>query len=971
MNPTGHDPAVLLRVDRRLRALARELLRDSGEAEDLAQETWVAALESGPIHSLPAWVATVVRRLALDRRRVSRRRDLREAEAARPESSPAAVEILEREEARRRVVEALLALDEPLRTTLILRFLEELPPRAVAARMDVPVETVRSRTRRGLEVLRERLDRSFGDRTSWCSALLPILRSPSAAEALSTALVVMSIPKKLALVVLVCALGWLAWPRRAGSAEPVVALGSGAPAVLQEPQQEGAADLVPAGEPAARATLPSVTGDRPHAQEPFGSLRVRVTWFDGTPAQAIAVYARQHDSENPELEQREGMTDEAGNLFFTRVPVGSTSVVLDRGMWASTEVEAGREKELTLLIPRGFDLNGVVEDLEGHRIAAAEVWLSRSILVGGTLVARTRADGSFFLRSLPCDQTPIVAACASGFRPPKPEDADGKEGDVVNLRLVLHRGAGEVVGTVIDSLTGAPLPGAFVGVGPRTSMGFSGEGFTFSLSDWSRRARTDDGGRFRVNGIKPGSCCVAVRTPGHSLWRQEIDVREDRTETVAVALLPEAALEGHVVDERGRPLSGLFVLVGQGVEWLRASAQTGPDGSFHIGALEANATLEARVMGKEVRLASTSFLALPGQTFVWEAQLGQMGFIRGRVLDEASNPLAGWSVHLFDSVDGTGGSATTDPQGSFRFEGLDPNEHSLMVFDPAVMREYSGTFAALKVSGVRPSADEIVLRVPGSSTPSVRILGVFLDEQGQPMPGAEVMPWHGGGNSSGLKCEEATGRFELGPFPPGRWRLNLRAPGRATVFLGPRELAPGETWDCGEVRLAPVGRVVARLQPGGIELGEDLKLRIRQGGWWRSEGLDGDGLLRSASLPPGHYEIDVLGGSYDEVAVPFEIRSGEETLVDVPIRAGHLATVRVKLADPSVSRVELCLTTKGNPFALSRTVGRSKDGDFLEGFHLAPGTYGVEASAPGRHAKGQLVVEPVDRDGNVLELVLD
>ncbi|MCI0346416.1 MAG: RNA polymerase sigma factor, partial [Chloroflexi bacterium] len=59
---------------------------------------------------------------------------------------PAVVEILEREEARRRVVEALLALDEPLRTTLILRFLEELPPRAVAARMDIPVETVRSRT---------------------------------------------------------------------------------------------------------------------------------------------------------------------------------------------------------------------------------------------------------------------------------------------------------------------------------------------------------------------------------------------------------------------------------------------------------------------------------------------------------------------------------------------------------------------------------------------------------------------------------------------------------------------------------------------------------------------------------------------------------------------------------------------------------------------------------------------------------
>lgn len=43
-----------------------------------------------------------------------------------------------REELRRRVGEAILALDEPYRATIWLRFREQLPPRAVARRMGVP-----------------------------------------------------------------------------------------------------------------------------------------------------------------------------------------------------------------------------------------------------------------------------------------------------------------------------------------------------------------------------------------------------------------------------------------------------------------------------------------------------------------------------------------------------------------------------------------------------------------------------------------------------------------------------------------------------------------------------------------------------------------------------------------------------------------------------------------------------------------
>ena len=80
-------------------------------------------------------------------RRAARRKRERTSVPRVPERDPA--EILEREDLRQRVVVALLALDEPYRTILLLRFYDDLPPREVARRVDAPVETVRTQTRRG------------------------------------------------------------------------------------------------------------------------------------------------------------------------------------------------------------------------------------------------------------------------------------------------------------------------------------------------------------------------------------------------------------------------------------------------------------------------------------------------------------------------------------------------------------------------------------------------------------------------------------------------------------------------------------------------------------------------------------------------------------------------------------------------------------------------------------------------------
>jgi len=158
-----------------VRRFARTLARDDASADDLAQEAWLAAIEHPPAHAdAPAgWFRRVLLRHAINRSRGDRRREARENAASRPGNSPPAADVVAAAESHRRVVEAVMSLDEPYRTTILLRFFEDLPPRDVAARMDVPVETVRARVRRAVEKLRARLDEEHdGRRAAWLTPLL-------------------------------------------------------------------------------------------------------------------------------------------------------------------------------------------------------------------------------------------------------------------------------------------------------------------------------------------------------------------------------------------------------------------------------------------------------------------------------------------------------------------------------------------------------------------------------------------------------------------------------------------------------------------------------------------------------------------------------------------------------------------------------------------------------------------------------
>jgi RNA polymerase sigma-70 factor (ECF subfamily) len=153
----------LAEEDRFLRALTRRLVSDEHLAEDLAQETWLAALRqsAGSICARRAWLGTVARNFALQSLRGRIRRAAREEAVARPEAAAPSDAALDAG-LRARLLAAVEGLDEPYRQAIRLRFFDDLPPTLIAERLGAPVETVRTRLKRALAALARRLAGSAG-----------------------------------------------------------------------------------------------------------------------------------------------------------------------------------------------------------------------------------------------------------------------------------------------------------------------------------------------------------------------------------------------------------------------------------------------------------------------------------------------------------------------------------------------------------------------------------------------------------------------------------------------------------------------------------------------------------------------------------------------------------------------------------------------------------------------------------------
>jgi RNA polymerase sigma-70 factor, ECF subfamily len=159
--PTPFESEVWPHADRLFR-LAMWLERNRAEAEDLVQDTFVAALQSfhrfTPGTNCRAWLVTILHHLRSNRRRARARLRVDAGDEERLAETvpfvPPVPETLTDED----LLAALRAIPEAFQQVVVLRDVEELAYREIADALGIPIGTVMSRLHRGRALLRSRLD---------------------------------------------------------------------------------------------------------------------------------------------------------------------------------------------------------------------------------------------------------------------------------------------------------------------------------------------------------------------------------------------------------------------------------------------------------------------------------------------------------------------------------------------------------------------------------------------------------------------------------------------------------------------------------------------------------------------------------------------------------------------------------------------------------------------------------------------
>jgi RNA polymerase sigma-70 factor (ECF subfamily) len=948
------DPDALLAQDWRLRQLARQLVQDQNALDDIVQQTWLAALERGPTHQLAlrSWLARVVKNFALKRRVSERRRNLRERNSARPERVPSTAEILEREAARRSVVDAVLALEEPYRTTLVLRYFEDRPPRAIAKRLALPVETVRTRTRRALERLREELDRRHGgDRGQWMRSLLPLASISSTASLLGglmgaaaqlsgVVLVTAKVKIGIAATVLVVS-SIVAWylvmedaPPRSGS--PIVT-GSGAAEPERPPvaASAGPATALAPGSPERSTIAPAETTSAVE-ESSLGSLVVHTTWRDGAHAARVGVRLIPWGEPDPFFHELRLVSDARGSCRVDRLSPGIVGVYTNLADAASAKVESGKVAEVTIALAPGVNVRGRVVTKDGEPVPRADLWLSdRGNYEDGWLVSTTDAEGKFDLDHVADGSW--IGARAPGRAPSPIHMIIAGSGAVIDLTLVMGERGGELVGRVLDP-DGEPMVGAKLRLSASEPHAMSFDGFEPPC----RSGRTEARGEFHLAGLKPGPYRLDVRAPRFAPWTQEVTIAESTS--VVVQLGEAATVHGVVLGAAGKPADRVTVQAGRDGDFMGAMGSTRADGSFCLEGL-APGEIELSADGGDRGTATATVTTVAGAETEWRPVLDAGLEIRGRVVDERDHALPAWTIHARPSELIAGfydTRATTDASGRFSLKNLKDVRHELSVTAPN-----AATFAVLERVDVRPSRDELVLRIPDASIPSCYITGVVLDPDGKPIGNATVTPSRAEARTAPiLTTEGGTGKFRIGPVAPGLIRLAIR-PGGYPAIEREHRLDQQETWDLGEVRAERPASLVVHLRRGqGAPASAPFLFLVPiahvEQLYRRNDELlqvSGD-VARSGDLNPGSYLLEVGGDGIALARYAVELRSSEETKVDIVLARGVRTTLRFEL--PGAQTLGYALTDAGGD--------RLAHGEFIPQDPSAPHAYDVVLSlAPGRY----------------------
>lgn len=715
---TSVDPSDLLSHATWLRQLARSLVHEG--ADDLVQDTWVAVLRRPPrdAESARPWLRTVLTNAARLRWRSEANRRAREQVSVdlADREAPSADKLLERHELQQLLARLVSELNEPFRSTVLLRFAEGLTPTQIARRLAIPAGTVRWRLKEALDRLRAQLDDVHrGDRRAWIIAFAPLAVPRPAAAAPVT-------PFLLLLLVAAAVSGLVFIVGKRGSSESSVKQTSPPTSVsiVRHDVSVASAELSWFAQEGAPARL----------------LRGRVVLSDGAPASGALVRL----IATP-LATREIKTDHIGRFDF------GEQAAREYSLGASMPGRLAAIQHVDLRNPAFADvelvlgecaagLYGKVTDASGTPIHGAQ------LLREGVVGTESDATGNYELCALPT--AALVAELRLLIR------ADGFGTIVLPIapagrmrRDFVLAPEASITGHVVDA-DGSAVSDARVAIDLTSPDAAVAPERGVSIS-----ALTDADGAFRIAGLAPGK--YSVRASNVFAVASDVAVEVEATETrvVELRLLPTGVLRGRVVFQ-GRPLAGVNVAAGDEVAVSQA------DGTFVL----------ARVPVGDVELKTTPYRRTSGAVHIVagdrntaEVVVEPLGVIRGTVRRKgAPVPFARVGIAGPSSA-----GLTADASGRFEAKGLEPGKYAFYCDD----RQGRAMFADDRLFELGPGETrehDIDLTWGGT------IAGHVVDGSGAPVAGAMVW-WRGEMMTHCLT--DAWGAFVCGGLRGGNYSASV------------------------------------------------------------------------------------------------------------------------------------------------------------------------------------------------------
>lgn len=888
-----------------VRRLARRLIRDDDRAEDVVQKTWLAALQRPPRQSetVLSWLASVVRRTSFRMMTQEQSRRRWEERSARGEGVLSTREVLEREASRRRVVTAVLELEEPYRTGILLRYFQGWPPRKIAKFSRVPVATVKTRLRRGLSLLRGRLESEMGeDRKAWFSSLVALAQIEPATTTLLTTtsslapgVVMMSLKTKIALGSLALIAVTLTLTARTflpGESKPP----GRSPIEARVPVQ------VPSGEERERVVSDRLDPERSEGLRPAsrtlsegeeemapelvpipGAIVGRVVSRSGTVLSGVAVEARfdlPRDRTRISLPRESSVLSETRSGFHGEfrveapegVPIRLEARFENHAPGIARRCFAGERRDLVLL--PGTRVRVAVSDRgSGAALVGADVHVTsvEDLPVSIAFEKRTRTDeeGMAELRFLPEGRF-YVSAKLHGYAPALRSISSDGDG-VVELSCELDAEA-VVRGVVLDAVSETPIAGAWVSAGRS-----------------SQRSQTDVEGRYELGGFGASESAViglVAQSEGYGPDAVYATFpRPGHVHRVDFFLRPGLVVRGRVRDSEGRPLSrarvryeGRFSTNPYTAEFVDGETHTDLDGEFEFDAVRPEGRYVLGIGVQGWGLTASSFGPLSAEDGVHDLGtfvLSRPGMLSGKVNREGTEQERGDPSPpdlvtldlLLPALDSSSNRvvplslALVEEGRRFRFDDLSSGLYRLQSFgwnaDDGEHRERPRATLTVRLDeGQR--REGLLLRAGRV------VRGRLVSSEGEGLSGRMVSLLS---EEEGLKVDVETGgegRFEFLVEGVGPYRLQYVDRSLSYQNTHVSGVIPGE----GEYRLIADPKVTNFSQRGRI-LAEDgtpitdvyVQFTVAETGLRLSGRVavpDADGYFRMENLDPVAYHLEII-----------------------------------------------------------------------------------------------------------------